>query len=183
MTTSRTGPGPILRRNFKALGLAFEMNDQYYVEIDGKTAGPFLLDHVAKLYRAGTISDHTIYTMPDAVEWMQVRLLVPLFPSILPPPPPAHVLAASVHTISLASKPIANKGDWFCTQCHTVCRPKYVTQGSFVLEVFLWLLFLIPGLIYSIWRITSKLRCCPSCQSTSIVRANSPLAREFVALR
>jgi len=153
------------------------MSDQYYIDVQGKTAGPFSLDHVAKLHQAGTIDDKTIYCTPEAADWFPVELLKPLFQSSELPP-----IIASPFAGPAPSKPVANKKDWFCTQCRFVCRPIYIKQGSFLIEVLLWLVIFFPGLIYSIWRMTSKKRSCPSCHSTSIVKVVSPAARQFVDL-
>jgi hypothetical protein len=57
-----------------------------------------------------------------------------------------------------------------------------VTRGSFAVELGLWLLFCAPGVIYSLWRLTSKRKCCPSCNSEAIVRADSPRGRQMVDL-
>jgi hypothetical protein len=48
----------------------------------------------------------------------------------------------------------------FCPNCGTIGKPKKKTKGSFAIEVLLWLCFLIPGLIYSLWRMTSKVPVC-----------------------
>lgn len=38
-------------------------------------------------------------------------------------------------------------------------------KGSFPIELVLWLFFIIPGIIYTIWRYTSKetVAICPNC--------------------
>ena len=66
-----------------------------------------------------------------------------------------------------------------CTTCGTVRKPKTSTPGSFVIEVILWLCFLIPGLIYSIWRISSRKKLCAVCGSGALVPPDSPVARKF----
>ena len=40
-----------------------------------------------------------------------------------------------------------------CTRCGTIGRPKRYTPGTFGMELLLFLFFIIPGLIYGIWRI------------------------------
>jgi hypothetical protein len=50
-----------------------------------------------------------------------------------------------------------------CPNCGHIGQPVLRTKGSFGLEICLWLLFIIPGLIYSIWRLTSKEKGCPDC--------------------
>ncbi len=65
----------------------------------------------------------------------------------------------------------------YCKNCGTTAVPKRIMKGSVLIELFLWLLFLLPGLIYSIWRHTSVYQGCPSCIAGSMIPLNSPLAR------
>ncbi|HEY8085904.1 MAG TPA: hypothetical protein VIE69_09920 [Methylophilaceae bacterium] len=76
-----------------------------------------------------------------------------------------------------------------CAKCGYVGHAKKITKGSFLVEVILWLLFIpglgyfssgriysqggllyvmlffIPGVIYSLWRITTKYYVCPNCDT------------------
>ena len=67
-----------------------------------------------------------------------------------------------------------------CTQCGTVGSVRH-TKGSFVMEILLWLFFCFPGLIYSIWRITTRGNVCPSCKSDKIVSAISPVGKKLIS--
>lgn len=67
-----------------------------------------------------------------------------------------------------------------CTNCGHQGQSKTITQGSFVMEIFLWLCFLAPGFIYSVWRLTSKFQGCPICQSRSVIPSDSPNAQKFI---
>lgn len=42
------------------------------------------------------------------------------------------------------------------------------------MELALWLLFCAPGLIYSIWRLTTKKYVCASCKNSGIIPLASP---------
>jgi hypothetical protein len=75
------------------------------------------------------------------------------------------------------------KGGWFCTQCGTVANPKKVTKGSFLIEVFMWLLFIFPGIIYSLWRLTSKYQACPQCKAANMIPVTSPVAQAALRQR
>jgi hypothetical protein len=44
----------------------------------------------------------------------------------------------------------------YCPNCGTWGSPKTYTKGSFALEVLLWLCLLVPGLLYSVWRLASR---------------------------
>lgn len=55
-----------------------------------------------------------------------------------------------------------------------------ITKGSTRVEIILWLCLLIPGLIYSVWRLSSRLEGCPSCGNTSLIPRTSPMAQKFL---
>jgi len=65
-----------------------------------------------------------------------------------------------------------------CTNCGYEGKAKFKTKGSFLIEIVLWLLFIIPGLIYSLWRISaSKMMVCPGCDNiNTMIPADSPKA-------
>jgi hypothetical protein len=68
-----------------------------------------------------------------------------------------------------------------CTLCGAIGRPVRKAKGSFIVEVVLWLLFLFPGLIYSLWRLTSKYDACPSCgQPSTMIPVDSPNAQRLL---
>lgn len=67
-------------------------------------------------------------------------------------------------------------GTMHCTACGTEAQPKDVTKGSMGVELVLWLCFIVPGVIYSVWRLTSKHRACPACGSAQLIPINSPAA-------
>jgi hypothetical protein len=66
--------------------------------------------------------------------------------------------------------------EMFCKACGHSGRSKVKTRGSMGIEIVLWLCLLVPGLIYSIWRLTSKGSACESCGSEDLVPPNSPVA-------
>ena len=68
--------------------------------------------------------------------------------------------------------------EMFCTTCHTVGKQKRETRGSFVIELALWLMLIVPGLIYSLWRLTTRRNVCRACGSPNIVPTTSPVARQ-----
>ena len=68
-----------------------------------------------------------------------------------------------------------------CTQCGTVGRPGLHTQGSIFIELFLWLFFILPGVIYSIWRHASRTRGCRACGGGHMVPLDSPVGKKMLA--
>ncbi len=68
-----------------------------------------------------------------------------------------------------------------CTQCGHKGNYKRVTKGSIIIEIFLWLLFLLPGLFYSIWRLSSKQDVCPKCRNANcMIPVDSPMAKKLL---
>lgn len=72
------------------------------------------------------------------------------------------------------------KNKFICTNCGYIVNPARVTQGSLALEVLLWCFFIVPGIIYSIWRVTSKEMACPVCKSKSLIPTSSPKGQELI---
>lgn len=71
--------------------------------------------------------------------------------------------------------------DKVCTRCYAVNKIRTETSGSLVVELFLWLLLIIPGVMYSLWRMASKHRVCSECGSGDIVKVDSPRGKQIMA--
>lgn len=69
---------------------------------------------------------------------------------------------------------------YVCTSCGFVGLPKRTAKGSLGIEIILWLCFLVPGLIYSMWRLASYHNACPECKNVSMIPADSPKGRKLV---
>ena len=50
--------------------------------------------------------------------------------------------------------------DVVCKACGVIGEAKRATRGSFGIELILWLCFIVPGLIYSLWRGTTAYKVC-----------------------
>jgi hypothetical protein len=68
----------------------------------------------------------------------------------------------------------------FCKDCHSIGKPKKVIKGSVVMEIALWFLFLLPGMIYTTWRSASAKSVCSQCGSMEIIPADSPMAKKMM---
>jgi len=66
-----------------------------------------------------------------------------------------------------------------CMVCETVDSVKTATKGSFGIEVVLWLFFIVPGLIYSLWRMSTRHKVCAACGSDALVPLKSPVGRRI----
>ncbi len=69
---------------------------------------------------------------------------------------------------------VSNTGTMICPNCGTRGEPKTITKGSTLIELVLWLCFIIPGLIYSIWRLTSRQPGCPACGQVGMIGITTP---------
>lgn len=70
-----------------------------------------------------------------------------------------------------------------CKNCGYVGKSKQHTDGNILIELVLWLLFLLPGLIYSIWRLTTRKTVCAKCGSTNIIPVDSPQGQKLVGAK
>ena len=71
--------------------------------------------------------------------------------------------------------------EMICTSCGTKGKPKRKTKGSIFVEIILWICFIIPGVIYSIWRMTTRYKACPSCDAPNMIPVDSPMAQKIMA--
>lgn len=65
-----------------------------------------------------------------------------------------------------------------CKDCGTVAEPETKARGTMGMEIVLWLCFLVPGFIYSIWRLNNKYDACPACGSETLLPLDSPMGKQ-----
>lgn len=69
-----------------------------------------------------------------------------------------------------------------CARCGTVGKPKQRARGSFGVEVVMWLLLIVPGIIYSAWRsFSGTIKTCRACRSEELVPLDSPRGKQLIA--
>lgn len=68
------------------------------------------------------------------------------------------------------------KQPMFCSSCGTIELPKVHTPGSFGVEVLGWLFFIVPGVLYSMWRLSARKQVCAGCGATTLLPPDSPVA-------
>lgn len=66
----------------------------------------------------------------------------------------------------------------YCKTCGHVGIPARATKGHFAMELVLWLLVFIPGLIYSVWRLTTRHDVCRICRSPHLIPKETTAARQ-----
>jgi len=68
-----------------------------------------------------------------------------------------------------------------CSNCGYIGKPKNVVEGSIFIEIILWLAFIIPGVVYSIWRETSgRKKICPKCRAPNMIPLDSPRGKRLI---
>jgi hypothetical protein len=76
---------------------------------------------------------------------------------------------------------MADNPRFVCIVCgSTFDRAERITKGSFLIEVLLWLFFIIPGIIYGIWRLSSRYDACPACGASNFVPTDTPMGQKLL---
>jgi hypothetical protein len=93
-------------------------------------------------------------------------------------------LAAVLYVIYAAFKglfggrgKVSADGKFICPHCGTRGVPRLQTRGSTAIEVVAWLLLIVPGILYSLWRLSTRHPVCPSCRQPGMIPADSPRGR------
>ena len=72
------------------------------------------------------------------------------------------------------------KAKMICPHCGTQGKPITLTQGSILVEAILWLMVIIPGLLYSLWRLSSKKKVCPACKQVGMIGVDTPRGKQLL---
>ena len=68
-----------------------------------------------------------------------------------------------------------------CTQCGHHGKTVTKTPGSTGVELLGWVLFLVPGLLYGLWRMNGRRQVCAMCGNDQLVPPKSPIGRKLIA--
>lgn len=58
---------------------------------------------------------------------------------------------------------------YLCKNCGHQGVQKKIVKGSFAVEVALWVLLIVPGIAYTVWRTASQYKGCPVCGAPYMV--------------
>lgn len=72
------------------------------------------------------------------------------------------------------------KESHICENCGSLTNGKDLTPGSLGVEIMLWLFLLIPGLIYSTWRLCNRKKGCPLCGESKIISVGTPRGQKLL---
>jgi len=70
--------------------------------------------------------------------------------------------------------------EMICLTCGYVGKPITKTKGGCLIELTLWLFMILPGILYSLWRLTSKEKVCPSCEKATMIPTTTPKGKELL---
>lgn len=70
--------------------------------------------------------------------------------------------------------------EMICANCGFKGVPKKVTKGSIFIELILWLFMIVPGVLYTLWRLTSKHKACPKCLAMNMVPLDTPKGKKLL---
>ncbi len=59
---------------------------------------------------------------------------------------------------------------YYCNSCHN-CSPTALMKGNSWIEFVLYLFYIIPGIVYSVWRRSEQPNICPLCKTPGLVPA------------
>lgn len=64
------------------------------------------------------------------------------------------------------------KGPYVCTNCEYIGQA--YQSGSFWLGLVLWCCYIVPGLLYTIWCMTTAKNVCPKCGQKTMLSVKLP---------
>lgn len=67
-----------------------------------------------------------------------------------------------------------------CATCGHHGPTRQRTRGSMAIELVLWLAFILPGLLYSLWRLSTRRQVCAACGAETLIPPDSPMARRLL---
>lgn len=71
---------------------------------------------------------------------------------------------------------------YVCMECGCQRDPVDAKRGLLVIEIFMWFLYILPGVIYSIWRRVRRQQVCSKCRTPSVVLTSSSRAMAMMRL-
>jgi len=72
---------------------------------------------------------------------------------------------------------------FICKRCGYAGSVKKAKKGSVLIEILLWCVMIVPGLIYSVWRRSNRPLVCPKCHSNDVIPADSPIGQQLSSKR
>lgn len=90
----------------------------------------------------------------------------------------AHSILKPAQEKICSVQPVAIRASKICTRCGTASASPEM-PGSGWIELLLWM-YILPGLIYSIWRRSKKSESCPACGCKELIPMATPAGQRLV---
>ena len=74
--------------------------------------------------------------------------------------------------------PKGKKPPLYCQECNCFTYGKTHTKGHLLIEIVLYLFLFFPGLIYTIWRHTTRQKVCTQCKAPGLLPYASTRAKK-----
>jgi hypothetical protein len=68
-----------------------------------------------------------------------------------------------------------------CSNCGSLNSDTTKEDGSTLITIILLICYIIPGIIYFLWRGSTKRIICKNCKNSTIIDAKTPLGKEMYA--
>jgi len=109
--------------------------------------------------------------------WLLIIVLLLLIVKLLSNAKTSRALGERVGSIYKPQLQIRDSIQKYCTACGCSGFAVFRQEGATWVEVLLWLTFIVPGIIYSIWRGSTRRWVCPMCGNSSMIPLDSPRAK------
>ena len=76
---------------------------------------------------------------------------------------------------------ISHQKEFVCTRCHHIGPAAKKLKGSMGIEIILWLFLILPGLIYTAYRMSNEYKACRACGSIDVIPVDTPRGEKLVA--
>jgi hypothetical protein len=94
------------------------------------------------------------------------------------PPLPVNTIQRAQESTISDQLVLVSAAGYVCLDCNSYTSdPDIGMPGSIILEVALYFCYIVPGIIYSIWRRTQHVRICKMCQKNKLIEIMSPEGR------
>ncbi len=90
-------------------------------------------------------------------------------------------IAKHLPKLELSDSQLSSK--YVCTNCGSVSNSIKEKKGSGLIELILWLFFIVPGIFYSIWRRSNRKLICPKCKQPTLIPVDSPNGQKIMSNR
>ena len=70
---------------------------------------------------------------------------------------------------------------YICRSCGHIGKAGKRARGHTLVTIFLLICFIVPGIFYSIWRLTTKEKVCTVCGNANLIPVNSPVGQKIIS--